>query len=126
VCPAARVRGRRWLEGKAGRSGSLGSLAIGVHDGGDLRFMGMVGSGLSGSDIDAFRRLAGGLGRERSPFVNATPPGVRFLDPVLVAEVTFSEVTTAGTLRHPVLEGFRTDIDAADVVVDGELFLSES
>ena len=110
-----------WLAGKAGRAGSLGSLAVGVYDNGTLRFMGMVGSGLSGSDIDAFRRLAGGLGRDQSPFANPTPPGVQFLDPVLVAEVAFSEVTAAGTLRHPVLAGFRTDIQAPDVVADGEL-----
>jgi len=38
-----------------------------------------------------------------------------------VAEVTFSEVTAAGTLRHPVLLGFRTDKDPADVVADDEL-----
>lgn len=115
-----------WSEGKGGRSGYLGSLALGVHDAGGLRFVGMVGSGLSGADIDAFRRAAGALDRDDSPFTNPTPPGLKYLDPALVAEVTFSEVTAAGTLRHPVLEGFRTDIVAADVVVDAELFPTES
>jgi bifunctional non-homologous end joining protein LigD len=110
-----------WSEGRGGRTGSLGSLALGVHHRGVLYFVGMVGSGLSNADLDAFSRLAGSLARDASPFANPVLPGVRFLDPVLVAEVTFSEVTTGGTLRHPVLIGFRTDINAADVVVDAEL-----
>jgi hypothetical protein len=33
----------------------------------------------------------------------------------------FSEVTAAGTLRHPVLVGFRTDVDPEEVVADAEL-----
>lgn len=108
-----------WLEGKKSRAGALGSLALGVWDEGRLRFVGMVGSGLSAKDVDAFASTD--LHRRTSPFAGPTPPGVRFLEPVLVAEVTFSEVTAAGTLRHPVLEGFRTDIPADEVVVDAEL-----
>lgn len=115
-----------WAEGKGGRSGALGSLALGVYDrprdeARRLVFVGLVGSGLSGADVEAFRRVRRKLARERSPFANPVPAGVRFLEPVLVAEVTFSAVTAAGTLRHPVLEGFRTDLDAAEVVVDAEL-----
>lgn len=108
-----------WMEGRGSRTGSLGSLALGVWDEGRLRFVGMVGSGLSAKDVDAFARAD--LHRPTSPFDGPTPPGVRFIEPVLVAEVTFSEVTAAGTLRHPVLEGFRTDIPADQVVVDAEL-----
>ncbi|MHB8662193.1 MAG: non-homologous end-joining DNA ligase [Acidimicrobiales bacterium] len=114
-----------WSSGQGGRTGRLGSLALGVYDAGKLVFMGMAGSGLSASDIAAFQGLAGGLDRDESPFADPTPPGVRFLEPVLVAEVTFSEVTAGGTLRHPVLEGFRTDIDASDVVVDDDLLPRE-
>jgi len=39
----------------------------------------------------------------------------------MVAEVTFSEVTDAGTLRRPVLVGFRTDTDPETVIADDEL-----
>jgi bifunctional non-homologous end joining protein LigD len=105
-----------WLEG---RGGGVGSLAVGVweRDRRGLRYMGMVGSGLKPTGAAALD----GLARAESPFAGPTPPGVRFLEPVLVAEVTFSEVTGAGTLRHPVLVGFRTDKDPADVVADDEL-----
>jgi bifunctional non-homologous end joining protein LigD len=111
-----------WLEGQKSREGSLGSLALGVWDGPNLRFVGMAGSGLTGADIDAFARARPDLERADSPFGSGqVPPKVRFLEPVLVAEVIFSEVTAAGTLRHPRLAGFRTDIDADEVVVDDEL-----
>ena len=112
-----------WLEGKRSRAGDLGSLALGVWAGDPRRlvFVGMVGSGLSATDISAFRGALEDLARTDSPFAGATPPGLRFLDPVLVAEVTFSEVTAAGTLRHPVLAGFRTDLAADDVGFDAEL-----
>jgi len=115
-----------WLEGRRSRAGGLGSLALGVWDGppgGDrhLRFVGMAGSGISQTDVEAFSGALVHLSRRESPFSGPTPPGVRYLEPVLVAEVTFSEVTAAGTLRHPVLEGFRTDVAADDVVIDAEL-----
>jgi bifunctional non-homologous end joining protein LigD len=115
-----------WLEGRRSRTGELGSLALGVWDappGGErhLRFVGMAGSGISQADVEAFRSALVELSRRESPFSGATPAGVRYLEPVLVAEVTFSEVTAAGTLRHPVLEGFRTDVAADDVVIDAEL-----
>jgi bifunctional non-homologous end joining protein LigD len=111
-----------WVEGKRSRTGELGSLALGVHDkDGRLLFVGLAGSGLSGADVAAFRATLRTLTRPASPFANPTPPMVKYLEPVLVAEVTFSEVTVAGTLRHPVLVGFRTDIPPDNVVIDGEL-----
>jgi bifunctional non-homologous end joining protein LigD len=114
-----------WMEGRKSRAGSLGSLALGVWDEGAgerrLLFVGMAGSGLSGADIEAFRRVLPEIQSARSPFDNPTPRGIKYLEPLIVTEVVFSEVTAAGTLRHPVIAGFRTDVDAADVVVDGEL-----
>jgi bifunctional non-homologous end joining protein LigD len=109
-----------WLEGRAGQ---VGSLALGVWDGTPrrLRFVGLVGSGLEQTGIGAFGRAVTHLERSESPFAGPTPRGVRFLEPLLVAEVRFSEVTPAGTLRQPVLVGFRTDKDPDDVLGDDEL-----
>jgi len=109
-----------WLEGRAGQ---VGSLALGVWEAAPprLRYVGLVGSGLSHTGTGAFREAVAGLTRTDSPFAGPTPPGVTFMEPVLVAEVRFSEVTEAGTLRHPVLVGFRPDIDAREVVDDDEL-----
>jgi bifunctional non-homologous end joining protein LigD len=110
-----------WLEG---RGGQVGSLALGVWEGEPrrLRFVGMAGSGLRHTDSAAFRAAVAGLERPVSPFaVGAAPRGVRYLEPVIVAEVTFSEVTEAGTLRRPVLVGFRTDTDPESVIADHEV-----
>jgi bifunctional non-homologous end joining protein LigD len=110
-----------WLEG---RGGQVGSLALGVWDGEPraLRFVGMAGSGLHHTDSAAFRRAVSELERPVSPFAEGgTPRGVRYLEPLMVAEVRFSEVTAAGTLRHPVLVGFRTDTDPESVIADDEL-----
>ena len=109
-----------WLEGRAGQ---VGSLALGVweRDPRRLRYVGMVGSGLKHTDSGAFAQAFDELARVQSPFAGATPHGVRFLEPLLVAEVTFSEVTDGGTLRHPVLVGFRSDKDPDDVMGDDEL-----
>ena len=41
---------------------------------------------------------------------------MHWVQPRLVAEVGFSEWTTAGELRHPRFQGLRDDKDPADVV----------
>jgi bifunctional non-homologous end joining protein LigD len=110
-----------WLEG---RGGAVGSLALGVWDTEPrrLRFVGMAGSGLRHTGNAAFRTAVSELERSESPFaVGAPPRGVRHLEPLLVAEVMFSEVTETGALRRPVLVGFRTDRDPETVIADDEL-----
>lgn len=114
-----------WVPGRAGRTGSVGSLATGLYDHdpgtgpgpGRLRFTGLAGSGLTD---DWIRQLAGVTDRlqtDESPFAERLV-GVRFLAPRLVVEVAYADVTDGGTLRHPRIEGFRTDLDPAAVVAD--------
>jgi bifunctional non-homologous end joining protein LigD len=110
-----------WLEG---RGGGVGSLALGVWDTEPrrLRFVGMAGSGLRHTGTTAFGTAAAALERPDSPFAVGVPPrGVRYLEPLMVAEVAFSEVTETGALRRPVLVGFRTDTDPESVIADDEL-----
>ena len=44
-----------------------------------------------------------------------------WVKPKLVAEIKFTEWTTAGEMRHPVVLGLRTDKRAEDVVLEKEL-----
>lgn len=124
-----------WTPGKGNRGGSIGSLALGAFDltagvaaglsrPPRLLYVGQAGSGLSADDLDQLARVFERLAVPRSPFV-AVPRGLRlsFVEPVLVAEVAYSEVTEAGTLRQPSIQGFRTDVAAADVTLDEELAL---
>ena len=117
-----------WLPGQGGRSGSIGSLAVGLYgldratggSDGRLRFAGAVGSGLTEDWIRQLTSVFDRAARNDNPFAEQLI-GVRFVEPVLVAEVGYSHVTEGGTLRHPTLQGFRTDLDPAEVVADEEL-----
>jgi len=62
--------------------------------------------------------MLSGLEQDRPPFDLGRLPrsGVHWVQPRLVAQVGFSEWTTAGELRHPRFQGLRDDKDPADVV----------
>ena len=55
---------------------------------------------------------------DESPCTKGRVPrsGVHWARPELVAQVAFTEWTSAGQLRHPRYLGLRTDKKAADVV----------
>ncbi|MBS0578640.1 MAG: DNA ligase D [Proteobacteria bacterium] len=96
----------------------LGSLLLGVYDpAGKLAYAGNVGTGFDGA---ALRSLAGPLKRyaaARSPFASAKIPGrPHWVQPRLVAEVSFTEWTRDGRLRHPVFHGLRMDKDPKTIV----------
>lgn len=95
----------------------IGALLVGVYSGGKLRYAGKVGTGFDQKTLDSLRRKFGNLIRPKSPFVSAVrEPGVTFLTPKLVAQVSFTEWTKDGKLRHPVFLGLRDDKNPRDVV----------
>ena len=108
-----------WAEGA---KGGIGSLAIGYVEADGLRYVGQVGSGLSGKLAHELEAAFARYRRDESPFVN-TPkvPPLQFVAPLLVVQVAFAEVTQTGTLRHPVLLGIRNDVLPTEVVWDDEL-----
>ncbi len=106
-----------WQPGEKGRTGSIGSLLVGYNDGDVLHYAGKVGSGLSGAAIAELERLFSEHERDDSPFgAGRVPKGVRFVDPVLVVEVRFTEWTASGNIRHPSFLGIRSDKDPREVV----------
>lgn len=121
-----------WSEGSGGRGGQIGSLAIGwvVDDASTpqdghpfaLRYAGQVGSGLNELLLTSLRATFTTTASEDSPFVN-TPrgPQLHFVRPTIVVEVKYSEVTAAGVLRQPSVQGLRNDIDPATVGWTDEL-----
>ncbi|MEV5596059.1 non-homologous end-joining DNA ligase [Streptomyces sp. NPDC052496] len=104
-----------WTEGRGGLAGLPGAVLAGVDEPGGLRYVGSVGSGLSGRER---RELAGYLDvvrRDTSPFVNAVDvPGAHWAEPRLVAEVTFSGWTSADRLRQPTWHRLRPDLTRLD------------
>jgi bifunctional non-homologous end joining protein LigD len=96
---------------------NLGALLLGVNgDDGKLRYAGKVGTGFSA-------RTLADLARRLKPLIVDAPPvtgaprakDVTWVKPVLVAEVSFTEWTHDGALRHPSFVGLREDKPASEV-----------
>jgi bifunctional non-homologous end joining protein LigD len=101
----------------------FGSLLVGVYEGDTLRFAGKVGTGFTDQERTRVGRLLEGLAVDASPFDPPPPREVsrtaHWVRPVLVAEVTFAEWTTSGTLRHRSYIALRDDKDPHQVVREG-------
>jgi len=121
-----------WSTGQGSRQTSIGSLALGCYDvtaqeaerhgrSQRLFYVGQAGSGLNEEMIRQLARLFAQIELPSPPFVNPPRTGLHWVQPVLVAEAAYSEVTDAGTLRQPSIKGLRTDVLPAEVVADDEL-----
>jgi len=126
-------RHRDWLKVKCGRrqevvvggftaarSGSrpVGALLVGVYDdAGKLVYAGKVGSGFDERGAGRLRARLDPLATARRPFAESPPESGRatFVRPELVVEVSFSDWTGDGRMRHPVFVGVREDRQPRDV-----------
>jgi bifunctional non-homologous end joining protein LigD len=111
-----------WLPGEGGRSGTLGSLAVGFYDHGKLVYAGNVGTGFTQRTLGELLLKLKALERPESPFEGRQPPKLtRFVKPELVAEVEFRGWTRTRTLRQPSFKGLRDDKNARDVIFEEKL-----
>ena len=105
----------------SGSRAGVGSILIGYYEGGDLRFAGKVGTGRGWSNAFSLelRRKLERIETRECPFDPPPPPRIgrnaHWVKPRLVAEVEFTEWTGDGSVRHPSLQGFRTDKQPRDV-----------
>lgn len=105
-----------WTEPKGTRA-RFGSLVLGARRDGALLHVGEVGTGFNGAELDRVWKLLSALSTDACPF-SETPRTMgrpRWVKPILVAQVRFSEWTDDGRLRHPVYLGLRDDKRAAEV-----------
>ncbi|MBK0394688.1 DNA ligase D [Ramlibacter algicola] len=96
---------------KGSRAG-IGSLLLGVHDAdGNLQYAGNVGTGFDDRTLRELREKLDALAADKAPFASTAglPRGVHWVQPKLLAEVTFGEWTREGRVRHSVFHGLRTD-----------------
>ena len=103
---------------KGARTG-IGALLLGVHDDdGVLRYAGNVGSGFNHATLTSIAAQLETLRTDTSPFPPRAVPGRahHWVKPVLVAEVSFSDWTSGGAVRHPVFQGLRKDKPATNII----------
>lgn len=97
----------------------LGSLLLGVYDSdGRLAYAGNVGTGFDQKTLRDLRKKLDANARIRSPFSDRTPLDgkAHWVNPRLVAEVSFGEWTRTGRIRHAVFQGLRLDKPPQSVV----------
>jgi bifunctional non-homologous end joining protein LigD len=97
----------------------IGALLIGKREGKGFRYAGKVGTGFS----DKLRTdLLKQLRKEEVPKPSVVDPpkmkGVRWVTPSLVAQLSFSEWTRDGRMRHPSFQGLRVDKGPMDTGQD--------
>ena len=107
-----------WMPGTNARTGQIGSLLVGYYgdDGKTLHYAGRVGTGFSQAELERLGAKLEPQRRATSPFaVGRVPKTAVFVEPLLVAQVRFTEWTAGGSIRQPVYLGERTDKPAREV-----------
>jgi ATP-dependent DNA ligase len=115
-----------WSDPKGSRP-YLGALLLGYYTGdGKLIYAGRVGTGMPDKVLGDLRRRLKPLSRDRSP-LNVPPPRktrfgsplvlsrVHWVEPKLIAEITYLTWTADGLLRHTVYVGLRDEKPADQV-----------
>lgn len=108
---------------KASRK-KFGALLLGIYnDKKEFVYIGHVGTGFTEASLKEIHGILEPLIQEKSPFsgkIKSTSP-VTWVKPKVICEVSFSELTREGIMRHPVFEGLRMDKKAKEVGLERPL-----
>ena len=132
TAPYVTSRSRKWLKFKCvnrqefvvggftepeGERTDFGALLIGYYEKDRLTYAGKVGTGYDDETLNRLGKKMRDLERDDPPFdEDGLPPDAHWIEPELVAEVGFTEWTSAGKLRHPRYIGLRDDKAPEEVV----------
>ncbi|QIY90105.1 DNA ligase D [Chryseobacterium gallinarum] len=147
-------RSRDWLKIKANKrqevviggytlnddsSKLFSSILVGVYEGKKFIYTGKVGTGFNKKIQHEMMELFKPLITKKTPFAEEPdvnkpsrfrpdPPHatVTWLRPELVCEVSFTELTSDGIMRHPSFDGMRDDKSAGKVVMEEETATEEA
>ncbi|HYT82690.1 MAG TPA: DNA ligase D [Gemmatimonadales bacterium] len=106
-----------------GSRGGFGALHLAGYEDGKLVYAGRVGSGFTAQQLDEVSAELEGAVRDTPPCEG--PPALLkdkenvWVEPRLVAEVRYKEVTPDHLLRQPVFLRFRDDKEPKDCVITG-------
>ena len=99
----------------------FGSLVIAVYDKGKYVYAGRVGTGFSLKQRLELQKQLDKISRATSPLATI-PRGepalkqAQWTEPRMIAEITFTEWTSDGSIRHPSFQGLREDKSPKEVV----------
>lgn len=95
----------------------FGALILGVYDKKKLRYIGHSGTGFTDKMLKELHAKLQPLVTDESPFDEKVPVNakVTWVEPELVCNVKFSELTDEGIMRHPVFMGMRIDKEPEEV-----------
>ncbi|MES2652201.1 MAG: DNA ligase D [Bacteroidota bacterium] len=109
------------------------SLLVGVFDKNKFVYTGKIGTGFTTQSQKDMITLFKPLVIKKHPFYEEpninkpnkfrpNPPHAEatWLKPVLICEVSYTEITTDGVMRHPSFEGMREDKEPKEVVLEKE------
>ncbi|HEX8798504.1 MAG TPA: hypothetical protein VF772_07825, partial [Terriglobales bacterium] len=102
----------------AGAREHFGALLLGAYKDGKLLYVGKVGTGFDHNSLASLYKKFQPLVRKTNALVD--PPrerDVTYLEPKLVAQISYQEMTADRKLRQPVFLGVRDDKPAKDVTV---------
>jgi bifunctional non-homologous end joining protein LigD len=95
----------------------FGSLLLAVKNKGKLISIGNVGTGFNDKSLKDLHMKLKPLIRRKSPLdvpIKETPD-ITWVEPELVCNIKFTEITEDGSVRHPVFQGLRIDKTAKEV-----------
>ena len=137
------VRTREWLKVKASEEQEVvivgfteprrsrkyfGALVLAVREGKGWKYAGRAGTGFNAETLRSVHEKLVPLITDVKPVPEKVPDAANttWVRPKLVAEVKFTEWTSAGEMRHPVSLGLRTDKPATEVIREKAKPLSEA
>ncbi len=96
----------------------FGALLIGYYEKDQLKYAGRVGTGYSDDFLEKMSEKLKDIEIDHSPLDDEeiSDKDIHWVKPKFVGEVSFTEWTGDGKLRHPSFKGLREDKDPEDVV----------
>ncbi|UCG86325.1 MAG: DNA ligase D [Gemmatimonadota bacterium] len=105
---------------RKGSRGGFGALHVAQYRDGDLVYAGRVGTGFTEAQLDEVRDQLDERLRDEPPCSGPVPRGKQnhWVEPEMVCEIRFREMTEDGLLRHPAFLRFRDDKAPEDCLLE--------
>ena len=101
------------------KDGKLSALLLGYYKNGKLIYVGKVGTGFTSENKEKILKKKKKIEKKTSFFDNFNEKA-HFVEPKLIAETQFSELTSSNLLRQASFLGLREDKNASEIILEEE------